>query len=107
MKVPTAFPDVARVGGDVTAPRIVREAKPQYTPEAMREKIAGTVMMEVLVLASGEVGGVEVVESLDREFGLDEEAKKAAWQWVFTPGTRDGIAVPVVVTLEMTFTLRK
>jgi hypothetical protein len=27
-------------------------------------------------------------------------------QWQFTPGTKDGVAVPVLVDVEMTFTLR-
>ena len=47
-----------------------------------------------------------VVRSLDSTFGLDEEALKAAKQWRFAPGTRFGQAVAVLVTIELTFTLR-
>ena len=33
-------------------------------------------------------------------------AIKAARQWKFSPGTRMGQAVPVLITIELTFTLR-
>jgi TonB family protein len=39
--------------------------------------------------------------------GLDEEAIKAAKQWKFAPGTRNGEPVPVMVSIELTFTLGK
>ena len=45
-----------------------------------------------------------VTRSLDAE--LDEEAIKAAKQWDFKPGTKDGEAVAVQVNIEMTFTLK-
>jgi outer membrane biosynthesis protein TonB len=47
-----------------------------------------------------------VVRSLDPTFGLDQEAIKAARQWRFRPGRLMGEAVPVLVTIELTFTLR-
>jgi outer membrane biosynthesis protein TonB len=47
-----------------------------------------------------------VVRSLDNTFGLDQEAIKAAKQWRFRPGTRLGEPVPVLITIELAFTLR-
>jgi TonB family protein len=47
-----------------------------------------------------------VIRSLDRTFGLDEEAIKAMRLWRFRPGMRQGVAVPVLVTVEMDFNLR-
>ena len=38
--------------------------------------------------------------------GPDEEAIKAAAQWRFRPGMRRGEPVPVLVTLEIAFSLR-
>ena len=93
-------------GNGVTTPVVVREVKPQYTSEAMRARVQGTVWVEAVVRTDGTVGDVEVVRSLDKHFGLDEEAIKAAKQWRFRPGQRLGEPVPVLVTIELTFTLR-
>jgi protein TonB len=91
---------------DITLPRVIRQVKPYYTPQAMEAKIQGVVHLAVVVLASGDVGDVVVSRSLDKEHGLDEEAIKAARQWKFSPGTRQGKAVAVEVTIELTFTLK-
>lgn len=97
---------VYRPGSGVVNPRVLREVKPQYTADAMRAKVQGTVLLECVVLPDGTVGRVDVVKSLDPTFGLDQEAVKAAKQWRFIPGTRFGEPVAVLVTIELTFTLR-
>jgi protein TonB len=95
-----------RPGNGVELPRIIREVRPNYTADAMRAKVQGTVWIEAVVNTDGTVGNVHVVRSLDQTFGLDQEALKAAKQWRFVPGTRFGRPVPVLVTIELTFTLR-
>jgi len=85
----------------------VKEVKPSYTPEAMQNKIQGSVWLRIVVLADGTIGDITVTRSLDETYGLDQEAIKAAKQWLFKPGTKDGKPVPVEVTLELTFTLKK
>jgi periplasmic protein TonB len=95
-----------RPGNGVTTPRVVREVRPAYTSDAMRAKVQGTVLLECVVKEDGSVGDVQVVRSLDPTFGLDAEAIKAARNWRFQPGTRLGQPVPVLVTIELTFTLR-
>lgn len=72
----------------------------------MRAKIQGVVLLECVVMADGTVGRVTIVRSLDQAFGLDEQAVRAARQWRFTPGTRLGEPVPVVITIEIAFALR-
>ena len=58
------------------------------------------------LLADGSVGDVRVTKSLDRVYGLDQEAIKAAKLWQFVPATdRDGKPVPIVVTLVLSFTI--
>ena len=93
-------------GNGVTLPIVTREVKPQYTSDAMRAKVQGTVLLECVVKPDGSVGEVKVVRSLDSIFGLDLEAMKAARNWRFRPGTRLGEPVSVLVTIELTFTLR-
>lgn len=97
-------PDVYKVGGDVVAPKVVKDVKPSYAPEAMRERISGTVEVECVVLPDGTVGDARVASSLHPQ--LDAEALKAVRQWRFEPGTKDGKAVPVQVSITMTFTFK-
>ena len=97
---------VYREGNGVTSPRVIREVKPSYTGEAMRARIQGLVTMEAVVLPDGSVGNVQVTKSLDQQFGLDKEAIKTVKQWRFEPGRRLGQPVPVLIVIEMTFTLR-
>ena len=59
-----------------------------------------------VVQPNGTVGDVQIVKSLDKQFGLDLEAIKAAKLWLFRPGTtREGTPVPVVVRLILEFRL--
>jgi protein TonB len=95
-----------RPGSGIENPDIIREVKPQYTADAMRAKIQGVVEVEAVVLPDGTVGPVQVTRSLDRTFGLDQKAIEAVKQWRFKPGRRLGQPVPVLVTIELTFTLR-
>ena len=97
---------VYRIGTGVIPPEVLKEEKPRYTAEAMKAKIQGRVEVQAIVLTDGTVGDVRVVQSLDKEFGLDEQAIAAVKKWRFNPGKKDGVAVAVVVSIEMTFTLR-
>ena len=95
-----------RPGNGVTGPQLLREVKPNYTAAAMRAKVQGVVLLECVVGPDGSIGQVNIVKSLDKVFGLDDEAVKAAKQWRFDPGRRFGEPVAVYVTLELAFTLR-
>ena len=97
---------VYRPGNGVELPQVVVQKKPNYTAEAMRAKVQGVVWVDAVVLPDGTVGDVSVTKSLDSTFGLDQEAVKAAKQWKFLPGRRFGTPVAVLVTIELTFTLR-
>lgn len=95
-----------RPGNGVEPPVLVKEVKPQYTPEAMRAKIQGSVWLECVVTPEGVCVDIQVVRSLDPVFGLDEAAVRAAKLWKFIPGKRLGQAVPVLVTIQLDFGLR-
>jgi TonB family protein len=97
---------VYQVGNGVLSPQVLYEAKPQYTPEAMRAKIQGVVLVSAVVMPDGTAGDIRVQRSLDAVFGLDQEAVKAVRLWRFKPGTRFGQPVPVLVTIEVSFNLR-
>jgi protein TonB len=80
--------------------------RPHYTSDARRAGVNGAVKMEAVVQTDGTVAEVRVVRSLDKKFGLDEEAVKTLKQWRFEPGKKGGVAVPVLIEVEMTFTVR-
>lgn len=92
-------------GNGVTDPVVIKQVKPAYTPEAMRSKITGDVLLEAIVMPDGTVGKIRVIKSLDTKYGLDEEAIKATKQWLFQPGTRLGQKVAVIIKIEMSFRL--
>lgn len=95
-----------RPGAGILNPVVLSEVKPSYTTEAMRAKIQGTVSIEAVVDETGIVRDVRVVRSLDKLYGLDEEAKKAALKWLFRPARdRDNKPVPIIVTIELSFNL--
>lgn len=99
-------PKVYRKGDGITMPKVVTEVKPGYTAEAMRAGIQGHLSLAADVLETGVVGDVEVIESLDQVYGLDDQAINALRQWRFEPGTKDGKPVPVRVDVEFTFKLK-
>jgi len=79
---------------------------PQYTSEALRRRIQGTVVLSAVVAPDGVAYDITVIKSLDPRFGLDRAAVEALRQSRFTPGTRDGRPVPVRVVVEHSFTAR-
>ena len=96
---------VYKPGNGVSSPTLVKDIKADYTAEAMRAKIQGAVLLTAVVREDGTVGDISVARSLDTKYGLDAAAVKAAKQWTFKPGMKDGKPVPVFVTIELAFTL--
>jgi protein TonB len=94
-------------GGDVTAPRIIKSARPEYPAEAMRARIQGVVTLEAVVRPDGTVREVRIKRSLDRKFGLDDAAVKSVKDYRFTPGMKDGVGVPVLVSIDVSFAIPK
>jgi TonB family protein len=103
---PATTPAPVRAGNGVTTPQVIKQVNAEYTSDARRAKIQGTVLVECVIQTDGTVGSAKIIRSLDPTFGLDQEALKAARQWRFTPATRNGEAVPVLVTIEVTFSLK-
>jgi len=95
---------VYRPGGSVTAPRLISQVRPSYTPSALDRRVQGSVVLEVIVTTTGVPSLIRVVRSLDSE--LDDEAIKAVRAWKFIPGQMSGTPVPVLVTIVLDFTIR-
>jgi TonB family protein len=91
-----------RPGNGVTAPTLLTQVRPNYTSEAMRLKIQGTVILDVVVGHDGVPSAIRVARSLD-EHGLDVEAVRAVQQWRFTPGRIGETPVDVLVRIVLEF----
>lgn len=87
-------------------PRVVKRVAPQYTDAARRARIEGTVQLRAMVNEDGNVQFVSVTRSLDKEYGLDEQAMMALRQWVFDPARKDGVPTRAYVQVQMTFSLK-
>jgi protein TonB len=76
---------------------------PNYPALAKSARIEGTVYLEATIDANGIVRDVKVLKSIPL---LDEAAKAAVSQWRYTPTKLNGVAVPVILTVTVTFTLK-
>jgi periplasmic protein TonB len=92
--------------GGVSAPSLIYEVKPNFTVDAMRAKIQGIVLMDVVVLANGSVDPARIRITRSLGPGLDQQALIAVRQWKFRPSRRLGQPVASRVTVELAFTLR-
>jgi periplasmic protein TonB len=93
-----------RPGSGIVAPRLLREVKADYTEDARRRGVEGEVLMEIVITRAGSVGDVKILRRLGS--GLDERAVQAVRQWQFTPATRQGAPVDVIVEVGVEFRLR-
>jgi TonB family protein len=91
-----------RPGNGVSAPTLLTQVRPNYTSEAMRLKIQGTVILDVVVGRDGIPSAIRVARSLD-EHGLDVEAVRAVQQWRFNPGRIGETPVDVLVRIVLEF----
>jgi TonB family protein len=83
--------------------RVLAKPEPQYTEEARRHAVTGSVVLRVVFSRGGEVTNIRAVQALP--FGLTERAIAAARLIRFRPATRDGRPVNVYMQLEYNFNL--
>lgn len=91
------------VGGGVSAPIPIYKPEPAYSEEARKAKYQGTVVLWIVVDASGAVTDCRVVKPLG--LGLDEKAVETVRTWKFKPAMKNQVAVPVRVMVEVSFRL--
>lgn len=92
-----------RVGGDIKEPIKTRSVAPIYPPEAQQAGLQGAVILEAVIDTDGKVKQTRVLRSVP---GLDESAVNAVRQWEYTPTIYNGVAVPVIMTVTVTFSLK-
>jgi periplasmic protein TonB len=94
---------IYRVGGGVSAPRPVFAPDPEYSEEARKAKYQGMVVWWVIVGPDGTTRDVRIQRSLG--MGLAEKAVASVRTWKFEPARKNGVAVAVQVSIEITFRL--
>jgi TonB family protein len=73
--------------------RVFNKPEPQYTEDARRNQISGTVVLSAVFASSGQVVQIRALQTLP--FGLTESAITAARQIKFSPATKGGQPVSV------------
>jgi TonB family protein len=91
-------------GREVTSKaRLISKPEPQYTEDARKNQITGTVVLKVVFTSNGSVTNIRTVSGLP--YGLTERAIAAARQIKFVPATKDGHQVSMWMQLEYNFNL--
>jgi TonB family protein len=83
--------------------RVLSKPEPQYTEEARKNQVTGTVILRAVFSSSGQVTNISARAGLP--YGLTERAIAAARQIKFTPATKDGHPVSMYIQLEYNFNL--
>jgi tetratricopeptide (TPR) repeat protein len=82
-------------------PNIIYQTPARYTDAARNAKISGRLKLLVLMAADGKIKLITPVTTL--EHGLTEQAMSAAKVIKFTPATKDGTPIPILMSIEYTF----
>jgi TonB family protein len=90
-----------RVGGQIQAPKKIKDVKPVYPAMAQSARVAGAVTIEMTIGPDGKVIDAKVVRSIPL---LDQAALDAVRQWEYTPSLLNGVPVAVLVTVTINFT---
>jgi TonB family protein len=110
---PAGERDVGTARGGQSGDNVIVDARPKYKENplphypkvARRRGYEGRMVLRVEVLESGKVGRIEIATSSDFEV-LDKAALGSVKDWIFVPGTRNGIKTKQWVMVPVRFSLR-
>jgi TonB family protein len=97
-------PKPVQVGGTIRRPVKIGGADPVYSPTARAAGIQGLVIIEATIGIDGRVTNARVLRGVPL---LDQLALDAVRTWEYTPTMLNGVAVPVIMTVTVTFTLSR
>ena len=96
-------PEPVRIGGNMKPPTRTYYVEPRYPSVALAVKEEGTVTLEATLDEAGNVKDLKVIGSRPL---LDNAAIEAVSKWRYTPTRLNGVAVPIILTVRVTFALR-
>lgn len=92
-----------RVGGAIQAPQRTHDVQASYPAEAMRQKIDGVSIIDVVIDCTGAVSDARALGGIP---ALNDAALDAVRQWRYRPTLLNGTPVPVIMTVTVSFTVR-
>ncbi len=91
----------------VIAPVVSQTPGLTYPPIALRQRVEGTVELNVLVDERGTVTDAQVVTAAGGKAGLNEAAVDNVKRRRYRPASKDGVPVKVWIPVKVTFVLPK
>ena len=95
------FDPTGKRESDSTGVQVILKTMPQYTEEARRSRISGTVILRVRFLRNGSIGSITPMATLPG--GLTEQAVAATRKIVFVPAKIKGVYTSTEKTIEHRF----
>jgi TonB family protein len=89
-------------GVSISAPKKTKNVAPTWPPNAQRAGLHGVVVLEVVI---GTDGRVDTIKTIRGYKSLVKAATEAVQKWEYEPSILNGIRVPVVWTVTVTFKL--
>jgi len=93
---------------EISAPQLIAESRisPDYPSIARFGRAQGRVILQAVILESGDVASIEVISCTQPGYGLEQSAIDAVEQWRYLPATQDGEPVAVYFTIVVQFSLQ-
>jgi TonB family protein len=92
-----------RVGGMVSAAKLLRQTRPVYPPELQQAGVEGTVMLRAIISKDGAVLSAQVINSVDPRFA--KAALDAVSQWQYQPALLNGEPIEILTSIDVQFQL--
>jgi TonB family protein len=70
-------------------------------PPSPESQFVGTVTLMAVISDTGSVCDAQVIRGVDKQ--TNQKAEKALRAWHFEPARKDGHAVPVVISVDLTY----
>jgi protein TonB len=92
------------IGGELDPPRKTRHVVPAYPELARRTGVGGSVVVECVIDVDGQVSQARVLRGHPL---LDGAALEAVRQWRYEPTRLNGVPVPVLLTVTVSFVVAR
>ena len=92
------------VGGRIRPPARIASVTPSYPMLAQNARVEGDVTLEAIIGVDGTIQNLRIVHGVQL---LNDAALDAVRHWRYTPTLLNGVPVPVVMTVTVSFRLSK